>query len=73
MANILAEILEHLIADAWNNLKPDGTLILAGIIQSKRDGLVAQLEEQGFDVVQENRMKDWVSLICKKPTVDEVM
>lgn len=71
VANILAEILEHLVADAWTNLKPDGTLILAGIIQSKRDGLVEQLETQGFDIVQENRIKDWVSLICKKPIADE--
>lgn len=70
VANILAEILTHLIEDAWCNLKPGGTLILAGIILSKRDDLVTQIEKQGFDIVQENRMKDWVSLICVKP-IDE--
>lgn len=71
VANILAEILQHLVVDAWTNLKPNGILILAGIIQSKRDGLVMQLEKQGFDIIQENRMKDWVSLICQKPAVNE--
>ncbi|QTU82864.1 50S ribosomal protein L11 methyltransferase [Carnobacteriaceae bacterium zg-C25] len=70
VANILAEILMHLVEDAWRNLKEGGTLILAGIIQSKRDELVDALVAQGFDIAQENRMKDWVSLICKKPVAD---
>lgn len=71
VANILAEILEHLVEDAYRNLKPGGHFILAGIIQPKRDNLVTKLEQSGFEILQENRMKDWVSLICQKPLEDE--
>lgn len=71
VANILADILVHLVDDAWHNLKFGGYFILAGIIQSKRDMLAEKLVEKGFDIVQENRMKDWVSLICQKPKAEE--
>lgn len=67
VANILAEILERLVDDAWRNLKDGGYFILAGIIQSKRDDLVTKLLARGFVMCQENRMSDWVSLICQKP------
>lgn len=66
VANILAEILELLVADAYRNLKNNGIFILSGIIESKKDGLVKKLEQSGFTITQENRIKDWVSLICQK-------
>lgn len=66
VANILAEILELLVTDAYRNLKANGYLILSGIILPKRDSLVEKLEKTGFVIEQENRIKDWVSLICKK-------
>lgn len=66
VANILAEILELLVADAYRNLKNNGIFILSGIIESKKDGLVKKLEQSGFTIAQENRIKDWVSLICQK-------
>lgn len=71
VANILAEILEKMIVDAYHNLKNGGYFILSGIIQSKRDELIVQLEQEGFEVIQENRMKDWVSLICQKPCEED--
>lgn len=67
VANILAEILERMVIDAYQNVKAGGYFILSGIIQSKREELAEQLISVGFDIVQENRMKDWVSLICQKP------
>ncbi|MBF0779494.1 MULTISPECIES: 50S ribosomal protein L11 methyltransferase [unclassified Granulicatella] len=70
VANILAEILERLIDDAWANLKDGGYFILAGIIQSKRDSLVDKLRAKGFEIEQENKIKDWVSLICLKPIIE---
>lgn len=66
VANILAEILELLVADAYRNLKNNGIFILSGIIESKKEGLVKKLEQSGFTIAQENRIKDWVSLICQK-------
>jgi len=66
VANILAEILEKLIPDAWNNLKEDGYFILSGIIENKKDDLLKALFRQGFEVEQTKQMKDWVCLICKK-------
>lgn len=66
VANILAEILEKLIPDAWNNLKEDGYFILSGIIDNKKEDLLKVLFRQGFELEQTKQMKDWVCLICKK-------
>ncbi|MBS4750364.1 50S ribosomal protein L11 methyltransferase [Granulicatella sp. zg-ZJ] len=71
VANILAEILEKLVDDAWDNLKYGGHFILSGIILSKKEQLMIQLQQKGFDIIQENCMKDWVSLICVKPLEDD--
>lgn len=67
VANILADIILLLIADAWRLLKEDGTLIVSGIIHEKKAMVIDAMTEQGFVVDREFRQNDWYALILKKP------
>lgn len=66
VANILAEILVHLLADAKRLLKPGGTLILSGIIAEKKALLIAELTDFDFEVVQILQQNAWYTLVVKK-------
>ncbi len=70
VANILAEIIIPLVPQAFENLKPNGTFITAGIINSKLDTVRNAIEKQGFKVLQVLNMGDWYSIIAKKPGKD---
>ncbi|MCA9766213.1 MAG: 50S ribosomal protein L11 methyltransferase [Carnobacterium sp.] len=71
VANILAEIILPLIPQAWTVLKPGGLFLTSGIIETKKEVVLAQLKEQEFEIIQVLQMKDWVAIIAKKPEEDE--
>ncbi len=66
VSNILADILVHLLADAWDNLMEEGHLIMSGIIQEKRQMMVEALTEKGFSIVEITQDGHWISIIAKK-------
>ena len=64
--NILAEVIAGSAKELARCLAPDGTFILAGIIQA-REALVREaLAEAGLDVRRRLVQKDWVALIGGK-------
>ncbi len=66
VANILADVIIPLSGMVGRHMKPDGLFISSGIINTMRDKVVAALEENEFEIVEENTMKDWVSFVAKK-------
>lgn len=48
VANILADIILLLIPDAYRLLKPEGTLIVSGIIEEKKQLVIDKMTEAGF-------------------------
>lgn len=70
VANILADIIVLMIEDAWRLLKPDGTLIVSGIIEDKKDMVLEEMYTQGFEVDRIFQQKDWFAIILKKPEED---
>jgi len=66
VSNILAEIIVKLSTDAWHNLKMGGLFITSGIIEDKKDLVMDDLLEKGFDIMKVNDMDGWVSIIAKK-------
>ncbi|MFC3039106.1 50S ribosomal protein L11 methyltransferase [Virgibacillus xinjiangensis] len=66
VSNILAEIIVRFIGDAWNNLAEEGLFITSGIIQNKKQMVLDQMQEHGFEIIEVNEMEEWVSLIAKK-------
>jgi ribosomal protein L11 methyltransferase len=66
VSNILAEIIVRFIKEAWENLIDGGYFITSGIIQAKKQMVLDQLEEQGFEIIEINELEDWVSVVAKK-------
>ncbi|MCA0970030.1 50S ribosomal protein L11 methyltransferase [Halobacillus litoralis] len=67
VSNILAEIIVQFTDDAFNRVKPGGYFITCGIISGKKDMVRDRLVESGFEIVETNKMEDWISIIAKKP------
>lgn len=66
VANILADIIIPLSGEIGKHMKKDGLFISSGIINMKRDEVRDALLSNGFEIVEENTMKDWVSFVGKK-------
>lgn len=70
LANILAEIINVLIPDLDRHLKPKGKVILAGIIEDKRQSVLACLAHYHFQVETQLQQGQWVALIVSKLEAD---
>lgn len=66
VANILADIIIEMLPDAWRLLKKDGTLIVSGIIEAKKQSVLEAMQVQGFVLDQTFQQKDWYALTFKK-------
>ncbi|MFG6148470.1 50S ribosomal protein L11 methyltransferase [Halobacillus sp. B23F22_1] len=66
VSNILAEIIIKFVDDAYRLLKKDGYFITSGIISGKKELVLDRLKQAGFDIIETNKMEDWVLIIAKK-------
>lgn len=66
VANILADIIIKMLPDAWRLLKTNGTFIVSGIIEAKKQTVMEAMQEQGFIIDQIFQQKDWYALTFKK-------
>lgn len=66
VANLLAEIIVRLAADAFQLLKPGGHLIASGIINQKRKEVENVLQSTGFSIFETVFMEDWITIIAQK-------
>lgn len=67
VSNILAEIIVRFTEKAYHQLKPGGLFITSGIIQEKKELVKKEMEKNGFQLVEENQLEDWISLVYRKP------
>ena len=66
VANILADVIIPLSAVIGENMKQGGIFISSGIINTKETAVERALVENGFQILEVNRMGDWVSFVAKK-------
>lgn len=66
VANILADIIIPLSAEIGKHMKKDGLFVSSGIIDMKREEVREALLSNGFEIVEENTLKDWVSFVARK-------
>lgn len=66
VANILADILVHLTADAYRLLRDEGYLIMSGIIADKLDMVLEAAYSAGFFLETQMIQGEWNALILKK-------
>ena len=65
VANIVADIIIRLCDDVAKYLAKDGIFIASGIIDERRDDVVAAMQKQGIEVIEELAKGGWVALACK--------
>lgn len=65
-ANILFEILEPLIPQAYTNLKAGGQLVLSGIFHDKKDDMLGLLAANDFTVEIVMNMGEWYGILARK-------
>lgn len=63
IANIVAEIIDLMLADLARVLDKDGYFIVSGILLSKKDQLVQGFQDHGLKLVDWEVKNDWVSLV----------
>lgn len=66
IANIIADAIIALSADAAKFLKDDGVYITSGIIEHRIDDVKNALEQYGFNIIHIERDRDWTAIVCKK-------
>jgi ribosomal protein L11 methyltransferase len=67
VANIIARILIELASSLARAVRPGGTLILGGIIDTKEAAVRDAFNEVGLTLVRREQSEDWVSLVLRRP------
>ena len=65
IANIIADIIVRLFGEVEAHLAPDGTMLLAGIIEDRLQDVVEAAALHGFAVEKIEQEKGWVAVIVK--------
>lgn len=63
-ANIVADVIIRLCPDVPQFLKPDGTFITSGIIDTRKDDVTAAITANGLKIDEVKEENGWVSLKC---------
>lgn len=65
IANIIADIIVRLFGEVEAHLAPDGTMLLAGIIEDRLQDVVEAAALHGFAVEKIEQEKGWAAVIVK--------
>ncbi len=67
VANILADIIIPLSSMVADFMKPGALFISSGIIDMKAKEVEEAILRNGFEIVEITTMKDWTSIVARKP------
>lgn len=65
-ANIVADIIIKLLENVSDYMEHDAILITSGIIDIRKDDVVAGFEKFGFKIIEEKNKDNWFAFVCKK-------
>ncbi|MGE3150096.1 MAG: 50S ribosomal protein L11 methyltransferase [Pseudorhodoplanes sp.] len=65
-ANILAEPLKRMAADAAARVAPDGCMVLSGLLVPHAPGVIAAYRAQGLALERRMRLEEWVTLVMRR-------
>ena len=63
IANIIARILVEVSEQIGASVKPDGSLLLSGIIEEKEALVIERYQALGFTMQRRERMGDWIAQV----------
>lgn len=64
-ANIVADVIIRLSGEVLQFMKPNGVLLVSGIIEERKDEVVSALKSVGLSVVKEETENGWVAIKLK--------
>jgi len=67
LANIISSVLTELLPVVARSLSRGGHAILSGILQTEREGMLAEIEKGGWTVIAEDREDAWWSVLIGHP------
>lgn len=67
LANIIARVLIEIARGLDESVRPGGTLVLSGIIESKEPFVRETFEPRGFKLIKRSQVEDWVGLSYRAP------
>ena len=65
-ANINRNVLEAYLPDFAAKLAPTGRLVLAGLLQTDREGMLAAIETAGLALYDEATENEWWACVCER-------
>lgn len=65
VANILADVLLILLKDIFKVVKPNGKIILSGIVSDKLPEILKEVESLGYNVLEVKEDKEWRALLIQ--------
>ncbi len=64
LANILAPVIIKLFKEGLaKTLKPDGIMVLAGILENQAEQVITAIKTSGLRLLQQYQIDDWVALV----------
>lgn len=66
MANILHNVLAEIMLDLKKLLKPDGLLVLSGILDEKKSIVLEVLKEYNLTIIEENHINQWTGFVVRR-------
>lgn len=68
VANIISRILIEISSGLIRAMKPGGTLVLAGVIESRELFVRETFEPRGLQMIERRQVDDWVGLTYRMPS-----
>ena len=65
VANILADVLLILLKDIFKVVKPNGKIVLSGIVEEKLPEIVREVEALGYKILEVKEDKEWRALLIQ--------
>lgn len=65
VANILADVLLILLKDIFKVVKPNGKIVLSGIVDEKLPEIVKEVEALGYTILEVKEDKEWRALLIQ--------
>ena len=65
VANIVADVILMLLKDLHQVLLPGGTFIASGIIDDRKDELIAAIEKAGLQIIRVEEERGWVAITSR--------
>ncbi len=65
-ANIIVDVLLYLFSDVKKVMKPEGVLIMSGILEERLDEIRQKANEHGFYEVEKTSLNDWCCISFKR-------